>query len=138
MAFSLTPVSGFSVNKNSKNDLNIFWGQFRQAVIEKKIDQVAALTQFPLEIHGTLDSQKIKKISREEFSEWFIKLLEQPIYSVKSDGTPLKSRTMEQVIRDQINLPSKNKSSKNRFRFEQFQFEQIEGQWRLVLAYWEE
>lgn len=45
-----------------------FWPDFRAALLAGDTDRLSRLAQFPLEVHGTLDSDLVRHISRSQFS----------------------------------------------------------------------
>jgi len=57
------------------SDINIFWTEFREAVINMDYETITEFVNFPAETRGALDSDPIIKISIEEFETTFTKYL---------------------------------------------------------------
>jgi hypothetical protein len=58
-----------------KESFAAFWPRFRTALLAGRSDQLSELTQFPLEVRGTLDSDTSRRISPSQFSTFLTRVL---------------------------------------------------------------
>ncbi len=62
---------------NDHSDINIFWDNFRRAILEKDIEELKNLTSFPLGTRGPWDSNPIVRFEESKFENVINIFLEQ-------------------------------------------------------------
>lgn len=123
-------------SEESTGSRQVFWTEFRQAVLANDVRKLAGMTDFPLEVRGVDDSQPAELYGKERFENILGKLLAQPVFSLK--GNEIATSTTKDVIRSTSTIAGDHAMSANSFRVDQLVFELRNGQWKLVRAYLEE
>lgn len=117
-------------------EFQVFWNQFRAAVLQDDKSQIAALTSFPFTTRGPFDRDPTIKHSR----AWFLKkingLLAQKHY--RYEGDKLKPFTMRELIEEKQTITVKDfNGGGNRVWMEDFIFDKRRGRWSFTFAYTE-
>lgn len=107
-----------------------YWKKFRQAVLQSNSPELTSMVQFPLEVRGSLDDSKSRKIIKDRFNKILSELL------ATDPGLSVEPTTMGKYIQGVETLPvsSCNKRG-NQFRVGSCVFELNNNQWYLVLAF---
>ena len=105
-----------------------FWKSFRQAVLNADTTQIIALTKFPFETRGPLDSDPTIKYSKQKFPHVFKDFLNQ------WNGMDLEGTTELETIK-KTTLISKEDIADEYTRVGNLVFNKTKDGWRLVFAY---
>lgn len=132
--FFLIIFSSGCMANNTEKSFQLFWTDFRAAVLQNDYEQLEKFTQFPLAINGVHDSIPVEYFKKNEFKAIFNRLMEQKIYVSHGDDYILTDM-MDVVSRSEIPLDAKNGDE---YQVEQLVFEYVNGQWRFTRAYLEE
>ncbi|BBA34877.1 hypothetical protein sS8_2933 [Methylocaldum marinum] len=129
-------ISGACAAEVPDPELQAFWTQFRQAVLARNKNKVAAMTQFPFEVRGVVDSSPVKHYNRKGFFDIYERLMVQRTDILS--GNQFISKSMIELIEENPEIPPKDVLTENQMRFEDFVFERVRGRWRFTRAYLEE
>ena len=132
--FFISIVSLGCMANNKDSSFQLFWNEFRTAVVEDNYANLEKLTKFPLEVRGVHDSMPIEYFKNDEFKIIFDRIMEQKIYSVHEEDLVLTN--MKAIVND-TELVSDMKNG-DQYRVEQLVFDYIDGQWFFTNAYLEE
>ncbi|MDH5480534.1 MAG: hypothetical protein OEX11_07225 [Nitrosomonas sp.] len=123
--------------ENITSQANKFWNEFRIAVKKDDYATLEKMTKFPLSVHGEMDFMPIKKITKDNFSKEFKKLLDQKIY-IETNGKEDVITMRDAVVSvDKIN----NKYNLDRdkhFRVNDLDFVYENKRWVLFRTYYQE
>jgi hypothetical protein len=121
--FLLSSITFWSYSQQHDKSFDLFWAKFRNAVIANDYATLKSLTQFPLIVKGTLDSDPIKKYKNDQFIFIFKHYLKQ-------------SNTMEDILETE-KVPDQiyTAESQTIHRLSDMQFKKVNGKWELVLIY---
>lgn len=112
----------------------LFWKEFRQAVIEENYKKLDTLTQFPLAVHGETDFSPIRKIDKSKFQETFKKVLAQSIIGLENGKTTELS--LRDIVVKTSRLEKKHILAPDKFfRVSDLEFEYKENTWKLFRTY---
>jgi hypothetical protein len=115
------------------SDINIFWNEFKNDLLNENEKELEKFVQFPLDTRGPFDSNPIVKIKREQFKE-MIKLF-------LSQENGLDYRTNREYFKGleypNLNVEKNLYDGKN-MRIGDMQFTLKEEGWRLTFVYLEE
>jgi len=125
-----------SFAQDRQASFQIFWNQFRTAVLSGDKVRVANLTHFPFETRGPTDNDPVRRYQRKAFIGLYDGLLKQPIYFL--EGGKSISKTMRSVIEEKVEIRDRDVLTDNFARIEDFEFKRLNGHWRFTRAYTEE
>jgi hypothetical protein len=115
------------------DDFRVFWTAFRNAILEGKREQVAAMTHFPFRTRGSLDSDPVRTHDRQSFFRLFDRLLEQ------DPGLSRETSTMRKLIYEKTMIADRELSGQGtQMRVGTFTFRKVNAQWLFALAYLDE
>jgi hypothetical protein len=129
--FLLSAVACHASNKEKSFEL--FWPEFRHAVLADDYSSLGKLIKFPLEVKGLDDESPAEFYEADQIKELFPILLSQVIYNYDQDE--LEEMSFREVITQKVVI--KGDAAKTEQRVDQFEFKKIDGQWYLVKAYLE-
>jgi hypothetical protein len=109
-------------------DFENFWKSFRQSVLNSDTNQIIALTQFPFETRGPLDSDPTIKHDKKKFTHVFQSFLKQ------WNGMDLEGTTELQSIEKTKTIDKKDISDEYT-RVGDLVFSKTNAGWKLVFAY---
>ena len=118
----------FSFCQNNDNSFENFWIVFRNAVLENDFQELDSLTDFPLIIKGTLDSDSAREIRHNKFKFVFEVYLKQP--NADDSGTDLDEIRKKKMISEKD-----YRSSNNYIRISDMVFGRVKGNWKLIMIY---
>jgi hypothetical protein len=121
-------VSDAKDNTPSFASFEEFWKSFRQAVLNADTAQIIALTKFPFETRGPLDSDPTIKYSKQKFPHVFQAFLNQ------WNGMDLEGTTELETIK-KTTIISKEDIADEYTRVGNLVFNKTKDGWRLVFAY---
>ena len=121
-------VSVAKANTPSFASFEEFWKSFRQAVLNADTTQIIALTKFPFDTRGPLDSDPTIKFSKQKFLHVFQAFLNQ------WNGMDLEGTTELETIK-KITIISKEDIADEYTRVGNLVFNKTKDGWRLVFAY---
>ena len=106
-----------------------YWKIFRESVLDSDFKKLDSLTQFPLIVRGTLDSDPEKYIGINKFKKVFRVYLKQAnaFYSA-TDLNDIKEK-------EQLSVKDFRYLWKNQMSVDDLEFEKIKGHWKLTLIY---
>ena len=116
-------------------DFNVFWSDFREAVLNNNVSEMEKFTQFPLETRGPYDFNPVIKFDKSKFEKIMNLYLKEKI------GTDVDfTETQLEYIRNHKNLDSLNAKQPvvqggNWARVGDMQFKLINGSWKLTFVY---
>jgi len=115
------------------NSAQKFWTKFRQAVLQSNSSELTSMVQFPLEVRGTLDDSKPRKIIKDGFNKILPELL------ATDPGLSAEPTTMGKYIQgvETLSVSSCNKHG-NQFRVGSWVFVMKNNKWKFVQAFIEE
>ncbi|MBE9563318.1 MAG: hypothetical protein IMF12_10705 [Proteobacteria bacterium] len=106
----------------------IFWKEFRAAVLNDKQSDVVAITKFPFKTRGDLDSDPERSYDKEAFLKLFKTIFTQ--YDRRAQ------KIISEVMKERTALIPKNLHGDKMFRIENLVFrEQDDGKWLFTFAY---
>jgi hypothetical protein len=105
-----------------------FWKSFRQSVVNSDTNQIIALTQFPFETRGPLDSDPTIKHTKQKFAHVFQAFLNQ------WNGMDLDGTTERESIEKTVTI-KKEDIADEYTRVGNLVFSKKKSGWRLVFAY---
>ena len=114
-----------------------YWKKFRSAVLKNKLNEIADMTHFPLEIRGMLDDSEKKIVSRQGFSKHFPQLLNTELgdYYQQPVITPAPS-SMKALVSATTKLsPSFCSADSGQFRVGEWVFLLKPNGWGFVQAF---
>lgn len=120
----------------SYSDANQFWQAFRNAVIKNDSQQIAALTRFPFEVHGVVDSDPVTHYDRKRFTQVLVQILAQRVF-LPSNGK-YTGKSMRQLIGEKKKIVDKDFLTPDIVRFHDLEFELVKGRWLLTKGYLDE
>lgn len=129
--FALIISSGCAAGK-SDNSFQIFWTEFRTAVIQNDYKSLEKFTKFPLEIRGPDDSTPTEYLKKDDFEDVFNRVMQQKTY-VPLDDDSLVETSMREIV-DNTRLIADAKDVEE-YQIEQLVFEYVSGQWFLTRVY---
>jgi hypothetical protein len=118
------------------DDGNIFWRDFRKAILTQNNTQIISMTRFPLTVRGVSDNDPVKHVGKKAFIGVFRKILVQAVTVVSGDK--FVTETMLDILQKKEQLQPRDYLTKEQIRVEQFLFQRINGRWLLTTAYLEE
>src|SRR5699024_5707681 len=110
----------------AEQNFTAFWTDFRAALLASDWAAAERMTRFPVEVHGDLDDDPVRKVERAKLPQLLQKLLTQ------------NSGRDEKTVRDQLQqtrTPEMPAPGANQVRVNDFHFERSGGQWRFVATY---
>ncbi|HTF97350.1 MAG TPA: hypothetical protein VL995_14525 [Cellvibrio sp.] len=116
------------------DSFQLFWTEFRAAVMQNDYEQLKRFTKFPLAVNGVADFIPVEYIERKAFKDIFHKLMDQKIHLIHGDDYTLTDM-MDVVSKTEAPLDAKNGDE---YRVEQLVFEYIDGRWLFTRAYLDE
>lgn len=108
------------------------WVEFRQAVMADNYKSLQDMTQFPLILHGAVDSIPAQKIERGQFKATLEKILDQPL--AHYEGENLVTYTQRELVSKTAAL-DKNSKTDTQFRVGELVFAYQDGACKFVQAY---
>lgn len=122
---SIDSISKIPVDRSSK-DFTVFWRTYRQAILNKDTIAIFALTKFPIETRGPMDSDPVVKYPQNIFK----KIL--PIFLALESGI---SEGTELDLIKSTTVPASDDVSGETARIGNSVFDLVDGQWRLTFLY---
>ena len=121
--FLFSSLSKASSSEGGKSAAQKFWKKFRIAVHSNNTPKIISLTNFPFEVKGALDSDPVKKLSKDEFRNQWKSFLE------KDSGMTADGLSMRKLIKKMINI---KKPKGKEFVVGNFSFQKINKKWKWV------
>ena len=117
----------------TKDSLQLFWNEFRSAVMNEDSLTLMQLTQFPLNSHGILDDDPQISIGKDQFYYYF------KICLNEQTGLSLDNETNFDYIKKVSILNEDMHFSRvdNWARISNFVFERLDGNWKLTQIYFD-
>jgi len=114
-------------------EFQVFWTNFRAAVLADRTDQVAEHTAFPFKTRGPVDSDPIVTHTKESFLKNFAKWINMDV------GLSKEPESMRQYIERKTTVTVKDVSANGvGARVANFVFNKARGRWLFTMAYVEE
>jgi hypothetical protein len=111
-----------------------FWQSFQQAVRSGDGDRVASVTQFPVAVHGQLDSDKVRRIDQVQFKKELPRWLAQDT-GMSAEPEPLRDLILRTDAAT-IGARAQNRATSGKtIRVGAFHFERQGDRWRLTRIY---
>ena len=117
--------SSASRGSSDYTEFDVFWADFRSAVLSNDSEAVMALTHFPFQIKGDYDGDPVILLDQAAFERNIAAML------ARDPGTSLDKTTQRDLIAD---LVSPGPDSLNFAMFGGFVFERVDGRWWFVMA----
>ena len=123
-------VAGCSAASAPAEDFPTFWSAFRAAALADKVDQLASLARFPVEVRGPNDTDPVVTQGREAFAETFTQVLKQ------DSGARPEPESVRQFLERTPEVGQGDVEPDGRAaRVGDFVFERIGDRWLLVRVY---
>lgn len=115
------------------SDINVFWKDFRNSLINKDITVTKKFTQFPLETRGPLDMDPQIKFEEDKFEKVLTNYLQQ------SSGLELNETNLDYIKKHENLTSTELQNLKDNWaRIGNMQFKLINNSWKLTFVYFEE
>jgi hypothetical protein len=125
-----------SAQREEAPPFQVFWNNFRIAVINDDKHIISSFTKFPFEVKEPSDTTPIKYYDRAKFLKIIDPLLDQSFYLLS--GKDVITNSMRKVIINKQKIVKSNLLGENIARIEQFTFIRSEGKWLFDRAYVED
>jgi hypothetical protein len=132
----LVTVAVVASTAGTQQDGDIFWRDFRKAVLMQNNAQLLSMTRFPLTVRGVSDNDPVKHVGKKAFPGVFRRILVQPVTVLS--GEKFVTETMLEILQKKERLQPKDYLTREQIRVEQLLFQRINGRWLLTTAYLEE
>jgi hypothetical protein len=109
-----------------------FWQKFRTAVLSSDTTQIAAMTEFPLQANGTLDSDPVVEYNRDKFVKVFVSFLNQVTYKGKDAAGVSQLGLIQNTQNPQ---PGKEELQHNTVMIANMVFCKKASEWKLCVIY---
>lgn len=109
------------------------WADFRQAVMAGDYQKLQSMTQFPLALHGAVDSIPVREVDRDQFEATLNKILAQPMASY--EGDKLVTYTMRELVEKTTAVDKGINDENKQFRVGELVFEYRGNTCKFVRAY---
>jgi hypothetical protein len=132
LLLTLSPGSLFARqtgNETAVKDFQLFWTEFRQAIMANDKEKVASMTRFPFKTRGPDDGGPFEKYTKASF----LKALDEMLQS--DPGLIGEPDTMRRFIERQTTVTSKEVGTNSFARIGDFVFEKARGKWLFTMAY---
>jgi hypothetical protein len=122
--------------EGTQQEGNVFWRDFRNAILTENNAQLVSMTRFPLTVRGVSDNDTVKHVGKKAFPGVFRRILAQPVTVVSGDN--FVTTTMLEILLKKGQLQPRDYLTGEQIRVEQLLFHRINGRWLLTTAYLEE
>ncbi len=125
-------ISSISLAQKRDKSFDAYWPTFRKAVLALDVAALDSLTQYPVSVRGTLDSDPVRKIPKSKIIATLKQYL--PLDGGVGDGThqqQIENRTV-------ILLKDYEYSSPGNMRIGDMQFKKVKGKWKFYFMYLDE
>jgi hypothetical protein len=121
-----------NVNYSSDKSFNIFWADFREAVIKNDTTKLTNLTHFPLKVRGERDEDSVIYLRINNFIFYYKKFLLNSSFLVKGIYITNFEYIRNTEMPEKATLFQETKTWK---RVGDLEFEKINNKWGLALLY---
>ena len=128
-----TTVQSEILNNSVDKSFNIFWVEFRKAVIKNDTAKLITLTHFPLKVHGDRDEDSLIYLNANNFISFYKKFLLRSTFMVKDSLITNFDYITNTEVAAKASLFQETESWK---RVGDLEFEKIKNKWGLALLYY--